>query len=275
MGRGSSLENTSGTHHKRGIVCSVELDKFQDAFPYTDDLLSLEGGEKTLSYMHAVSLANRFPIFSPAARISGVGHFVDGGYFDNSGLLSNIDLYKHLLKEDSTGWFKNKKVHFIQITNDPGEYTWIATRKLEKTNLVEERISELGMILNTSSSLLMLPRHILTQFEDNLMKEDTSISLDFVSLPYRVDRKRVNNVYGLQSYDSKEIDRFIKDNNECINRMLLNCDIEENGFVTAENLHWKYIQPPLARALGEQVKNYMDAMSKQPFVYRNVDNKSL
>ena len=41
---------------------------------------------RQISFPDALFLANRFPVFSPTARIDGLGHFVDAGAVENSGL---------------------------------------------------------------------------------------------------------------------------------------------------------------------------------------------
>ena len=43
-------------------------------------------GVESLNLPDGLFTSNRFPIFSPYARVEGKGHFVDGGYLENSGL---------------------------------------------------------------------------------------------------------------------------------------------------------------------------------------------
>ena len=70
------IVNTTPTRSKYGVACSISD---MDNFPIAIDLLS--DGNEALSFAGTISTSNRFPIFSPAARVPGKGHFVDGGYF--------------------------------------------------------------------------------------------------------------------------------------------------------------------------------------------------
>jgi hypothetical protein len=72
-----------------------------------DDLASLqdEMGGVGLAMSTAVVLSARFPIVSPAARYTSgspsgrrVQHLVDGGYFDNTGIETALDILRHVKK---------------------------------------------------------------------------------------------------------------------------------------------------------------------------------
>ncbi|MCH2225750.1 MAG: hypothetical protein MK066_13350, partial [Crocinitomicaceae bacterium] len=54
------------------------------------------GNEASIPFYQAVSTTNRFPIFSPVAKIKGAGHFIDAGAIDNSGILGCWDMYLFL-----------------------------------------------------------------------------------------------------------------------------------------------------------------------------------
>ena len=88
------IANAAATHAQRGIACSLYLPPamFDTTFYDSIDLLSF-GDSTSLPFLFAVSCTNRFPLFSPAAKVRGKGHFIDGGYFDNSGMLSLQDFY--------------------------------------------------------------------------------------------------------------------------------------------------------------------------------------
>lgn len=92
------LSNSSATHIQRGIASTVD---FGDAFDtiFHDAIDILDHDEKSISYAYGASSSNRFPVFSPVAKIASKGHFLDGGYFENSGLSSLLDLYDYLKKE--------------------------------------------------------------------------------------------------------------------------------------------------------------------------------
>ena len=113
----SLIMNTAGVRANRGILWSVkDSNTFNTIFPNADNLADLYFNEdKTLPYYQAVSMTNRFPGLSPAAKIKGYGHYMDAGVIDNSGLLSNLDVYNYLKTKDAL--FANKKVIFIDIIN--------------------------------------------------------------------------------------------------------------------------------------------------------------
>jgi len=89
------LSNSTGINKKRGIACSIDLDNFNRIFPNGDDILSGQQTDLEPTYSAAVSCSNRFPFLSPAAHVEGVGHFLDGGYFENSGVLTLKNFYDY------------------------------------------------------------------------------------------------------------------------------------------------------------------------------------
>lgn len=73
----------------------------------------------------AVSLSARFPLISPHANLRGpegtiIDRVVDGGYFDNSGMLTALELAKAI----ETVSNHTIKPILIQISNDPIEVTY-------------------------------------------------------------------------------------------------------------------------------------------------------
>ena len=76
----SLIMNTAATNGERGIFCSLKVNEFDSIFPFSKNLtdLSLEDGSKgSISFYQAISTTNRFPIFSPVAKIKGYGYFID------------------------------------------------------------------------------------------------------------------------------------------------------------------------------------------------------
>ena len=65
----------------------------------------------------AILNSARFPIVSPAGRISGhlgtKGHLVDGGYFENGGLETAYDIVRAIREIE-----KNQKIVIVEISND-------------------------------------------------------------------------------------------------------------------------------------------------------------
>jgi hypothetical protein len=88
------IVNSTSSHSTRGIAFPVALDNFEQAFPNADDILSNDSEDSSLTYADALSTTNRFPFLSPAAKVEKHGHYVVGGYFENSGMLSLMNYYK-------------------------------------------------------------------------------------------------------------------------------------------------------------------------------------
>src|SRR5205814_10155004 len=86
------------------------------------DALDVIGGDVPLSA--AAHLSARFPYLSPGARVMAhperCGHFVDGGYFENSGAATLLDLVEALPDDVPKD---NGRVGYvpvaISINNDP------------------------------------------------------------------------------------------------------------------------------------------------------------
>ena len=56
-----------------------------------------------ISFADALFLTNRFPIISPSARIESKGYFVDGGYYENSGLQTILLVLEYMNGRASLG----------------------------------------------------------------------------------------------------------------------------------------------------------------------------
>ncbi len=86
-----------------------------------DLLHSLADEGQTLTFGEAVLLTNRFPYVNTSGKIEGQGHFVDGGYHDNSGIETLMELYRAvepLLFRESSRY----EAHFIHINF--GDVAW-------------------------------------------------------------------------------------------------------------------------------------------------------
>lgn len=92
------------TDKQSGCLEDIPLSTLWDEAPGMDVPLS------TAAFMSA-----RFPIFSPAARIDGLQgakHFVDGGYYENSGVSAALDIYRGIKCKAG-----NTKIVIIRIEN--------------------------------------------------------------------------------------------------------------------------------------------------------------
>ncbi|PWJ56915.1 patatin-like phospholipase [Dyadobacter jejuensis] len=235
------LTNSAGTHSQRGIAFSVRSDslRFQDIFIDSNNLLDFEGTQ-SLPYLYAASTAERFPIFSPAAKINTKGYFVDGGYFENSGLMSLMDLSNYLesaVFPASEKW-KKKKLVFIQIANDKSVFI----RDLLKNSSVRKEVHdspEFGSILETVTSISFISNYLTRKFE-----QDTSVSYVQVLLPYIVTQPDLDGLFK-GSVDTTGLSNLVMQSN----RRILKAYQQDL---------YQQVQPPLARLLGRQAHRYME-----------------
>lgn len=99
------------TEVETGLQCWISnLTPDSLAFKEQRDLLSKK--IKGLNYSAAINFSTRFPLFSPAAKIDGLNgkgrlHYLDGGYVENTGSASMLEILQLL---------KSKSSHFNQIT---------------------------------------------------------------------------------------------------------------------------------------------------------------
>ena len=127
--------NTAGTKGSRGILWSVKPNDFEAIFPFAENLATINN-DKTLPYYQAVSTTNRFPVFSPAAKIPGYGHYIDAGAIDNSGLLGCLDLHQYLLRNPDL--LPYKKIAYIEIINSKSLYINYLVEKFKAVGAVVE-----------------------------------------------------------------------------------------------------------------------------------------
>lgn len=109
-----------------GVFCNIDLDSL--AFGSRIDIVdSLNTMKKTVRYSTAMITSARFPYVSPAGMLKKGNHFVDGGYFDNSGagLVHEMLLEIQKMKQDSLESRLTKqrlsklKFYVIHIVNNP------------------------------------------------------------------------------------------------------------------------------------------------------------
>lgn len=98
---------------QRAISSPVAIDTaiFADAV----DILDFGQRPLTIPLNTAALLSARFPYMNPAGKIdyaeNNSGHFVDGGYFDNSGTITALEILKHLRRH------RNQKIATDSVRN--------------------------------------------------------------------------------------------------------------------------------------------------------------
>ncbi|RPD42798.1 ABC-2 transporter permease [Chitinophaga barathri] len=135
-GRPLAFINTCRSNDgRRGIFSPVKLgnDYFNDAidiagYLYEDSVCDYTGTrlcfsiKKTISLGQVCNSSELFPLFSAPAYIDSLGSFVDGGYHENTGLKTTLDIYqklKEMLQKDS---LQGKyKIYIVYLKNGSSE----------------------------------------------------------------------------------------------------------------------------------------------------------
>jgi hypothetical protein len=240
--------NTTGTNRNYGIAYSLCPVGMNDIFPGSDNILDVSSDtgscdpvRKSITYLGATSTTERFPIFSPAAEIEGKGHFVDGGYFENSGLLSlkNFrDYYLKITTPDSI----DPTDKFILIINSKDDYI-----RMKLDNYLNSKSDvpsgEFSSILATITDTDILPQAMEARCDQEFGK-DRFIR---IYLPYKITFEDVIRIIGDEPTDPFAIDSLIQISNNKIDAVL------KESYAT-------HVYPALARVLSDPAYKYMKDM---------------
>ena len=245
------IANSAATHTERGIGSSINFEdkEFKKIFPNSMFINNYEN-HRAMPYFYPASIANRFPIFSPAAKIAGKGHFIDGGYFENSGILSIDDIYKYL--KDSSKVVKKCTVFFIQISNGKEEYI----RSLLRNQIIKKKVKEspeFSSILSTVSSISFVPNYLSDKYSNNP-------NYIQIHLPYFITDTDINKlVSGKVEFSTFDL-KAVRQSNHHLKKLI-------------QNDPYLFIQPPLARMLGRQSINYMDEILRDGQLFDELNAK--
>ena len=265
------ISNATGTHQRRGVATSLDWteDEFSRTFFDAEQISESRNGQ-SINYVNTISCANRFPVFSPAARIAGKGHFLDGGYFENSGMLSLVDFYKRLKRDVND--LSNCRIHFIQISN--GRDLFIEHHLgYNGLNKVETETGELMAIGATLASTEMLPRYLKRKYK--LTKED-NVTFSNIHMPYRLTEDDVLSYFNASEVDVNGPDglmRFVSDVNDEIYEALDKYRQNHSGRIHC--LEYGFIDPPLSRYMTQESLDYMKAIIENyDSLFIEVDRKT-
>ncbi len=268
------IVNSYSTSGKQGTAFSLSLpsDSFSQAFPGAINMIDyFDGSDSTITYYDALSSSNRFPFFSPAARIEKKGHFLDGGYFDNSGLSTSISFGQFAFQKDT---FRSKPVRHIVIDNHKNAYLIFALQQklkddLKKIQIDENKIGEYEAILKGVASLDKVPNY----FEGKLGADE---SMDFgkeeyapihIHMPQPIKWENIIDAFdGVPEIEVDVLRTFIKEENDKIKKAL---KAYEKVY---QYDHWGLVEPPLARLNSEPAVRYQEAMIKfHPHIREQID----
>ena len=166
------LNATSVEKGNRVIVSNIQIQ--QERFLAADDLMNKIGSGNDVALSTAAHLSARFTYVSPAARFPADNtHAVDGGYFENSGATTAIDILREIsLLQQSPDQSKRDIVanivpKIIMIANNPvGDSFWeeqcepgkpgkanvTVARELshrKPSSLLEDELAPIYALLNT------------------------------------------------------------------------------------------------------------------------------
>ncbi|RMB63958.1 hypothetical protein EAX61_00830 [Dokdonia sinensis] len=245
------ITNTTSTLGKQGVASSLKVP--DSIFSGADNILDFEGvnRDKSLTYFGALSTTNRFPLFSPTAEVPSKGHYLDGGYFDNSGLLSVLELHDHftfLAKENAA--VKEMNPVFINIINSKNYYT---AKKIKEWGVTREAkdpgVGQISAILETVISIDKFPRYVSAKIRNK------KYILEEVFMPHKIHLSDVEAQFRGEVADPLDLLEKIKTHNDSI-------DMALKAYSKYNKKKWGVVEPPLARLLSTPAVRYQEAMVK-------------
>ncbi|WP_272150293.1 hypothetical protein [Tenacibaculum aiptasiae] len=254
--------NTTSTSNKYGNALSLKInddskfdvENYEDIFPGAINILGSEKG-KELPFYTTISTSNRFPFVSPAAKIKQKGYFLDGGAFENSGLLSAYSFKEYLEKVKAIQ--DSATVKFVNFINAKSNYI---RHFAEENNIKVEKLRsspELIAVLKVGVAIEHTPNYI----KDVVNNKEETVDL---YLPHYFTYKDLENVLGgkLKGDFARVVDLIKKSNykiktalkKQCCKEEVEECkkyyNIEERGIV----------QPATGRLLSTSSILYQKAM---------------
>ncbi|WP_336517765.1 hypothetical protein [Pollutibacter soli] len=193
--------NTFAIHSGRRVVLSPFYVNDQRVF--TNSILPLQEriyhdsvAFKDIMYRDATNLSELFPFLSGASTIGSNSkeQFVDGGYFENYGLATALDLYNLVRKLDSSN---AKRIKFILIKNS------LQNAKDSVENLAVQLTAPLSGAM--SSPFTGHANHFLQLFENEFGKER------FRVFTFDDERYKVPLTRALTRRHIKSMDDFIQE----------------------------------------------------------------
>lgn len=265
----SLIMNTAGIRANRGILWSVKDNLSFDAiFSNADNLADLyKKKDKTLPYYQAVSMTNRFPGLSPAAKIKGYGHYMDAGVIDNSGLLGNLDVFNYLRNKTKDSLFSNKKVVFVDIINSKTLYLDHLMEEFieggfDARSIDESEKDNIVVNLSTALNYNKIPKYLSDFFTNWGNSPNTTtnalqgkVAYYPIYLPHKITVKDIEKHMSGKYDKSKkqQLKDLLVNHNE---KILAMTGTDTIGFFDK----WEYYEPTLSRHMGESSYKYMKRM---------------
>lgn len=256
------IMNTTSTIGRQGVATSVIFDDM--TFPAADNITHFSNDKRTLpvslTYFGAVSTTNRFPLFSPTAVIPGKGAYLDGGYFENSGMLSTWELYESIIDAKNSDYSDMIQPVFVNIINSKDYY--IAHKVLKDWKFKkasQDKTSEISAILNTVVSIDKLPRYVFDKIEKR------GFAVEAIMMPHKISYDEVKAILRGDVNNPVRLMKLIRQHNDTIDQVL-------KRYKQYDFNKWGVVEPPLARVLSVPAVRYQEAMVKNhPEVLRALD----
>ncbi len=266
----SLIMNTAATNGQRGISWSLETENFDWVFPNSQNLGDLlrNGDTNTLTFYQAVSMTNRFPIFSPAAKVKGYGHYIDAGAIDNSGLLGCLDFYQYMLRDERyRERLAKKTIVFVEIVNSRSIYIryLIETFEAMQGRSLEMNEYESPSIVSDIKTGINLDKisDYLSYYLQESARKDPKREHIRILLPHRVSvediQKFVSGEFSDKTY--AELDAFLKVQKAEIHEALKD---KKGAFFTP----WKCLEPELSRHFSKSNLNYVGAIMRHDSIQK-------
>ncbi|AUP77382.1 hypothetical protein [Flavivirga eckloniae] len=265
------IANSTNVLGNQGMAVSVKVDDSNlESLLYhgANNVLDIkkDGAYKTLSYYDAASTSNRFPGISPAAKIETIGHFNDGGIYENSGLLSAYKLFKAINCYEDVKDYKdlNQKNVFINIVNDKTQYIKYTVEKYVKEDPELKGIAvnetndntEINAILNSVASTEMMPLYIKNELQ-RIAEKDSLISFETIYLPHRFTVEDIKSIYG----KSLDFGKGVDSTNITMHKYVIRNDDTIRTYIGKNT---PIIEPPMSRMITKKAHDFMKKMLKHP-----------
>lgn len=266
----SLIMNTAGMKGNRGIFWSVKPENFNAVFPFAENLADLNGN-KTLPFYQAVSTTNRFPVFSPAAKIPGYGHYIDAGAIDNSGLLGCLDVHNYLLRNSTVA--NGKTVAYIEIVNSKSLYINYLLEKFKEENdiihIAKDEFETDNIIadLQTGLNLDKIPGYLSDYMENWTTSPNYDIRYFEIFMPHKVSLDDVKSFIGGDIKDqgvASQLERFLLSEN---NHILTLTEKPDKSFFDP----WEFYEPTLSRHLSKSSIKYVKAILNHRLIRKQFD----
>lgn len=260
------IVNTTSTGMKPGVSLSV-VGEMDGIFP---GYIGLQGDTsrnskkyRGLTYFDAISTSNRFPIMSPAAQVEDLGFFLDGGYFDNSGMLTTSYFRDYINKRldtpENPELSKELPLKTVTILNSKDDYI----RWFIKEHRIE--ISTINHVTNAKSIIAGILD--INKLPNVLLAKGMTESNDLLTIymPHPITTADIEGQMEGQVLWTNKLIEKITTNNDSIRAAVTRYYDDINPDRTgAEVVYYEgIVVPPLARTLSSPAVRYEIAMVRE------------